>query len=69
MGLLGLLFGAMLVGDILTGDNSSRKSSSRKKSHSLWDTEESDETCFECGEYFEDCDCDDCGDDGCEDYE
>lgn len=33
------------------------------------DAEENDDTCYECGEYFEDCECDDCDDDGCEDFD
>ncbi len=40
----------------------------RKDTGLFEDDEDADFECDQCGEYFEDCECDDCGDDDCEDY-
>ncbi len=41
----------------------------KRKDRGIFEADEdADFECDQCGEYFEDCECDDCGDDDCEDY-
>lgn len=48
--------------DILFNDKDDDESSQKA------DEEEWEESCEECGEYYDDCECDDCGDEDCENW-